>query len=70
MFDIDSVDTQNQSATATVCEQAALYGATPERGEFYPRGQRQLFFPSATIGIAGFSGPESRVEDREFSCCC
>ena len=37
MFDSDSIDTQNQSATATVCEQAALYGATPERGEFDPR---------------------------------
>ena len=33
-------------------------------------GQRQLFFPPATIGIAGFRGPERRVEDLEFSCCC
>ena len=37
MYDIDSIDTQNQSVTATVCEQAQLYGATPERGEFDPR---------------------------------
>ncbi len=37
MFDIDSIDTQNQSATATACEQASLYGATPERDEFDPR---------------------------------
>ncbi len=37
MFDINSIDTQNQSVTATVCENAAVYGATPERGEFDPR---------------------------------
>ena len=37
MFDIDSIDTGNQSATAAVCEQAQLFGATPERGEFDPR---------------------------------
>ena len=36
MFDINSIDTQNQSVTATVCENAAVYGATPERGEFDP----------------------------------
>ena len=35
MFDIDN--TQAQSVTATVCENAQLYGATPERGEFDPR---------------------------------
>ena len=35
MFDID--DTQAQSVTATVCENAQLYGATPERDEFDPR---------------------------------
>ena len=37
MFDIDSIDTQQQSVTATICENAKLYGATPERGEFDPR---------------------------------
>ena len=37
MFDIDTIDTQAQSVTATICENAALYGATPERGEFDPR---------------------------------
>ena len=36
-FDIDTVETAGQSATATVCEHAALFGATPERGEFDPR---------------------------------
>ena len=35
MFDIDN--TQAQSVTATVCENAQLYGATPERDEFDPR---------------------------------
>ncbi len=38
MFDIDTIDTQqHQSVTATICENARLYGATPERGEFDPR---------------------------------
>ena len=37
MFDIDSIDTEAQSATATICEQAQLFGATPERGEFDTR---------------------------------
>ena len=35
MFDIDTQ--QHQSMTATICENAQLYGATPERGEFDPR---------------------------------
>ena len=35
MYDIDN--TQAQSVTATVCENAQLYGATPERDEFDPR---------------------------------
>ena len=30
-------------------------------------GQRQLFLPAATIGIAGLWGLLSRVEDLEFS---
>ena len=37
MDDIHSIDTQAQSVTATICEQARVYGATPERGEFDPR---------------------------------
>ena len=37
MNDIDSIDTQNQSVTATVCENAQLFGAKPERDEFDPR---------------------------------
>ncbi len=36
-FDIDTVETAGQSVTATVCENAALFGAAPERGEFDPR---------------------------------
>ncbi len=35
MFDLDH--SEAQSSTATVCEYAALYGATPERGEFDSR---------------------------------
>ena len=34
-FDIDTFE--SQSMTATVCENAQLFGATPERGEFDPR---------------------------------
>ena len=34
---IDSIETEAQSMTATVCEQAQLFGATPERGEFDTR---------------------------------
>ncbi len=37
MYDIDSIDTPNESATAAICEQAQLFGATPERGEFDTR---------------------------------
>ena len=38
MYDIDSIDTrQHQSVTATVCENAQLFGAAPERDEFDPR---------------------------------
>ena len=35
MFDLDHSEVQ--SSTATVCEYAALYGATPQRGEFDSR---------------------------------
>ena len=34
---IDTIETEAQSVTAAVCEQAALYGATPERDEFDTR---------------------------------
>ena len=34
---IDTIETAGQSVTATVCENAALYGATPERDEFDTR---------------------------------
>ena len=37
MYDIENIETEAHSATAMVCENAALYGATPERGEFDPR---------------------------------
>ena len=37
MHDIENIETEAQSATAMICENAALYGATPERGEFDPR---------------------------------
>ena len=33
----DTIETGGQSATAAVCEQAALFGATPERDEFDSR---------------------------------
>ncbi len=34
---IDTIETAGQSVTATICENAALYGATPERDEFDTR---------------------------------
>ena len=34
---IDTIETEAQSVTATVCDNAALFGATPERGEFDTR---------------------------------
>ncbi len=34
---IDTIETGGQSATATVCEQAQLFGAAPERDEFDSR---------------------------------
>ena len=34
---IHTIETDAQSATATICDNAALFGATPERGEFDPR---------------------------------
>ena len=34
---IDTVETAAQSATATVCDNAALFGAAPEKGEFDTR---------------------------------
>ena len=37
MYDSDTIETQIHSVTATICEQAQLYGATPERGEYDPR---------------------------------
>ena len=37
MHSIENIDTQQQSVTATICENAQLFGATPERGEFDPR---------------------------------
>ncbi len=37
IFDIDTIEKRGQSATATACEHAALYGATPGRDEFDTR---------------------------------
>ena len=36
-FDIDTIETGTQSVTATVCDNAALFGAAPERDEFDTR---------------------------------
>ncbi len=37
IFDIDTIETAGQSATAIVCDNAALFGATPGRDEFDTR---------------------------------
>ena len=34
MFDMETIEAGADSVTATVCEQAQLFGATPERDEF------------------------------------
>ncbi len=31
---IETAETEAQSVTATICDNAALFGAVPERGEF------------------------------------
>ena len=62
MYEIDN--TQAQSVTATICEQAQLYGATPERDEFDPRDvsgtaatpSTQSSKPSASSQKAGPDG--------------
>ena len=36
-FHIDTIESAEQSVTATVCDNAALYGTTPERDEFDSR---------------------------------
>ena len=36
-FDIDTIETAGQSVTATVCDNAALFGAVPKRDEFDSR---------------------------------
>ena len=46
MHDIDNIQAQAQSVTATVCDQAALFGATPERDEF---DNRELWDPENAI---------------------
>ncbi len=49
-FDIDTFETGDRSMTATVCENARLYGATPERGEFDPR---EVWDRDEAIGAVG-----------------
>ena len=34
---VDTIEAQDRSVTATVCDNAALFGAAPERGEFDTR---------------------------------
>ena len=46
MREFDTMSERNQSITATVCEQAALFGATPERDEF---DTREIWDPESAI---------------------
>ena len=50
MFDIDTHEPQAQSVTATVCEQAALFGATLDRDEF---DTRDVWDPDDAIAAVG-----------------
>ena len=52
MYDIDNIGTEAHSATAMICENAALYGATPERGEFDPRDIFDRDEATAALGEA------------------
>ena len=52
MYDIDRIDTQEHSVTATVCENARLFGATPEPGEFDPRDVWDRDHAHDTVGEA------------------
>ena len=53
IFDIDIIEKRGQSATATACEHAALYGATPGRDEFDTlvaiAGGKDIANPAAVI---------------------
>ena len=52
MHGIENIDAQNQSVTATICENAQLFGATPERGEFDPRDVWDADDALAAVGEA------------------
>ena len=73
MNDIDNVEAQAQSMTATVCDQAALFGATPERDEF---DSREVWDPENAVSavteafriIAKGVGPDgTQLEDERES---
>ena len=72
MYAIENIETQEQSVTATVCENAQLYGATPERGEFDPRDVWDRDDALAAVGeafriIAEGVGPDGTqlADERE-----
>ena len=52
MHDIDTIETPNHSVTATVCDNAELFGATPARGEFDPRDVFDRDSATAALGEA------------------
>ena len=52
MYDIENTGTEAHSATAMICENAALYGATPEPGEFDPREVFDRDEATAALGEA------------------
>ena len=52
MHDIDNIETEAHSATAMICENAKLFGATPERGEFDPREVFDRDEATAALGEA------------------
>ena len=60
-FDIDTFESHDQSMTATVCENAQLFGATPERGEFDPR---EVWDRDEAIGAVGEAFAHPRRERR------
>ena len=75
-FDIDTIETAAQSATAAICENAQLFGATPERGEFDSRevwdrddatGRRERSRSASSPRASARTGSSSPTSAR--ACC-
>ena len=64
MHIIDNIEHSEQSFTATVCESAQLFGATPERGEFDPATSGSATTPSTRCAKRSVDNAARIVEHR------